>query len=176
MLQLVGINVAIVAGFLGVFAWYANNKKNEIERRLEDVVRTSMLQQQLANATANALFDIRASAAIHGSLIAKVWGKCHFSTDEWTRVEQALARDENVVQRALQTLVLYTSMSDRRLSAFKQLGQHLGDADTLECLLELKRFELEHVAELSLAIRAVKHRLNERHRDMLLHISEATSG
>lgn len=170
VVSVVGLSMAFTIAIVGAFGVFEHYKRRELAKELSEIERNSFIVRRLANATAVALTDVRASSEIYGSLLAKVWLASNLDIRAWERAELQLARDEDIVQRSLQTLLLYCEEGDRRRSALKQLGQHLGDVDTLEALLEMRRYERNHLSELNLAVQSLKRRLNEQHRNGSLNL------
>ena len=167
---IVGLNIAITLAIVGAFGVFEYFKRRELTKELAEIERNSFFVRRLANASAVALADVRASSEIYASLLAKVWLAGNLDQRVWAVAERELARDENIVQRSLQTLLLYCEEGERRRSALKQLGQHLGDVETLEALLEMRRYEKHHESELNLAIRSLKRRLHDQHSDGRLNL------
>ncbi len=75
------------------------------------------------------------------------------------RFLEEYAKTKRSVNKWLQTLTIYSSRQDWRMSALKQLSENLGGADTLIALVELQKFERELTIDVARAIRDLEARI-----------------
>src|SRR4028118_542321 len=104
VMGIVGLNIAITLAIVDAFGVFEYFKRRELTKELAEIERNSFFVRRLANASAVALADVRASSEIYASLLAKVWLAGNLDQRVWAVAERELARDENIVQRSLQTL------------------------------------------------------------------------
>ena len=72
------------------------------------------------------------------------------------------------LNRFMQTLLIYSARKDWRQSAFKQLSEDLGDADTLRAFTELRNYKCQFPEDLKRATEDLAVRLNESVRQAAL--------
>lgn len=165
VVQLVGLVVAIVAGFLAVVGWYINNHMSERLRKVEgqakEMKADAFYLGCIAENTVKVFLRVDETTKKMQVLLGRLMTERKLSGSAYRAYMRSEGEARRGTQKIIQTLCIYSSKRELRQSALKQLSEDLGGADTLRALVELQKHEKDLQDDLSRAILDLQARLDE---------------
>lgn len=168
VIGILALVVAITGTMIGILVFYVNSHVTDKIRKIEKLAEEMKCDAFfLARNSENAIrlfLRLDEMAKKHHVLLSWVLnGRVLPPTAYASYLESYLAL-RRATDKVTQTLVLYSSQTEWRQSALKQLSEDLGGADTLRALLELEKHEKDLPSDLKRAIKDLQARLDEPRR------------
>jgi len=165
IIALIGLEVAVLFGSLAMIYHYINNhivgKIKQIQHKVTSVARDSTHQAEFAGTAARLFALLDSSLAQQHVLLRRVF-QGNLDSSTIARSDEEFRSGRRDLNRAMQTLILYSGNRAWRQSALKQLSEAVGDADSLCTLVLLQQYEEDIQRDFVRAIADLKKRLNER--------------
>lgn len=159
VVALVALVAAIALGIPSLLAMYISERISRLEKAMEHTKCEDFFLSNVAEHSVKSSLLLDNMIVIQNLIISRLIETCKLPqemADEYSKVFKESRRDLN---KTLQTLLIYSSRNEWRQSAFKQLSENLGEADTLRAFIELQRYETELLTDLNRAVTDLEGRL-----------------
>lgn len=160
ILKLVAILIAIQGIFVTLILFYLKDKWNESKIGMDKIKRNAFFIEKMAANLADTIVNIRTEMQFQNGLFQRIFHATGLSEEFSDRLDAIYKKNEYEMERCIQTLMIFTDSLVRRESAFKQLVESFGNADTLVSMQALLEYEAEQVEILHWAIDGLRKRLN----------------
>lgn len=165
IISLIALEVGVLGAFFGLLVHYINNYVLGRVKQMEETA-ASMKNEDffLSGIAENAvrLFILQDAVIMsHHLLLVRMLKTAGIDEAGIKAYRDQFRSSRRRTNKTMQTLMIYSSRKEWRQSAFKQLSEDFGGADTLCALLELKQYEKELTGDLKRAISDLQTRLDE---------------
>jgi len=165
IISLVALEVGILAAFFGLLVAFINTYLAGRVSKLEDAIimkeRGDFFLTKVAENSGELFVLLDTVIVSQHLLIVRLLRGERTTPSILTSYQKDFIASRRRSNKFMQTLLIYSSRKDWRQSAFKQLSEDLGDAETLRAFLELEKYERDLCDDLRRATVDLEERLNE---------------
>lgn len=154
------IQIFMIGIVLTIILHFLNKKWNRYETDVKNIKRNWFFIVQMANNLTDTICALRAEMQFQNGLLRETFKQEQRGMAKAKILDVIFRKSELDIQRCLQTLMIFSDNTVRKESAYKQLREEFGNAETLISLESLKDYEKEQVELLKWAIAGLKKRIN----------------